>query len=94
MRATRPFQPCGHLVKDLDFARQNNSHLKKEVDCMKAKWLASLSVAAFAACAASYAMAGEGDTEFKSGLQPGERPGAFQTRDITGPNKGKSLCYV
>jgi hypothetical protein len=30
----------------------------------------------------------------KSGLQPGDRTTPFQTRDITGPNKGKSLCYV
>jgi hypothetical protein len=30
----------------------------------------------------------------KSGLQPGDKTSPFQTRDITGPNKGKSLCYV
>lgn len=28
-----------------------------------------------------------------SGLQVGDQPGAFQVKDITGPNKGKSLCY-
>jgi hypothetical protein len=39
--------------------------------------------------------AGEGEDEaFKSGLQPGDSTSAFQCRDITGPNKGKSLCYV
>jgi len=34
------------------------------------------------------------DKGLKSGLQPGEKTTPFQTRDITGPNKGKSLCYV
>ena len=61
---------------------------------MRAKWLAGLSLAAFAACAASYAWAGDGENDFKSGLQPGDPTSAFQCRDITGPNKGKSLCYV
>lgn len=32
-----------------------------------------------------------GDVE--SGLQPGDRAGAFNVKDITGPQKGKSLCY-
>lgn len=31
--------------------------------------------------------------EVKSGLQPGDRAGAYNVKDITGPNKGKSLCY-
>ncbi|HLQ43724.1 MAG TPA: hypothetical protein VK137_03265 [Planctomycetaceae bacterium] len=31
--------------------------------------------------------------ELKSGLQPGDPAGAFQVKDITGPNKDKSLCY-
>jgi hypothetical protein len=30
----------------------------------------------------------------KSGLQPGDKTSPFDVRDITGPNKGKSLCYV
>ncbi len=30
----------------------------------------------------------------KSGLQVGERCPPFQVLDITGPNKGKQLCYV
>jgi hypothetical protein len=30
----------------------------------------------------------------KSGPQAGEKVGAFQVFDITGPNKGKQLCYV
>jgi hypothetical protein len=29
----------------------------------------------------------------KSGLQVGEAPDAFNVRDITGPHKGKALCY-
>ena len=31
--------------------------------------------------------------ELESGLKVGEQPGAFNVKDITGPNKGKSLCY-
>jgi hypothetical protein len=31
--------------------------------------------------------------EVKSGLAAGESPAAFNVKDITGPNKGKSLCY-
>jgi len=29
----------------------------------------------------------------KSGLQVGESATPFNVRDITGPNKGKTLCY-
>jgi hypothetical protein len=29
----------------------------------------------------------------KSGLKAGEMVGTFQVDDITGPNKGTSLCY-
>ena len=31
--------------------------------------------------------------ELQSGLQVGEDAGAFNVKDITGPNKGTSLCY-
>jgi hypothetical protein len=31
--------------------------------------------------------------DLKSGLQPGDSAGAFNVKDITGPQKGKSLCY-
>jgi hypothetical protein len=34
------------------------------------------------------------ESALKSGLQPGDKTSPFDTRDITGPNKGKSLCYV
>ncbi len=30
----------------------------------------------------------------KSGLQPGDKTSPFHVRDITGPKKGESLCYV
>lgn len=39
--------------------------------------------------AASVALGGE----VKSGLEPGAFPGAFNVKDVTGPEKGKSLCY-
>ena len=29
----------------------------------------------------------------KSGLQLGDAAGAFNILDVTGPNKGKKLCY-
>lgn len=31
--------------------------------------------------------------ELQSGLKPGEKVGAYNVKDITGPNAGKSLCY-
>jgi hypothetical protein len=31
--------------------------------------------------------------DLKSGLEVGEKAGAFQVKDCTGPSKGKSLCY-
>ena len=31
--------------------------------------------------------------ELKSGLEAGESPSPFNVKDITGPNKGTSLCY-
>ena len=31
--------------------------------------------------------------ELKSGLQVGDHAGFFNVRDITGPNKDKTLCY-
>ena len=31
--------------------------------------------------------------ELESGLQVGDFATAFNVKDITGPNKGKSLCY-
>lgn len=31
--------------------------------------------------------------EVESGLKVGQSAGAFNVKDVTGPNKGKSLCY-
>ena len=31
--------------------------------------------------------------DLESGLQVGDSAGAFQVKDITGPRKGRSLCY-
>lgn len=33
------------------------------------------------------------DEPIKSGLEVGAAAGPFNVRDITGPNKGKTLCY-
>jgi hypothetical protein len=34
-----------------------------------------------------------GAADLQSGLQVGDHAGPFNVKDITGPNKGKSLCY-
>ena len=47
-------------------------------------------VPAFAMLCAGAAFAGEA---IKSGLGVGEAPSPFNVKDITGPNKGTSLCY-
>lgn len=39
------------------------------------------------------ATAGLMAAELKSGLEPGDACGAFNVKDITGPNTDKSLCY-
>lgn len=41
------------------------------------------------ACAASAGYAGD----VESGLKKGEAAAFFQVKDVTGPRKGKSLCY-
>jgi hypothetical protein len=41
------------------------------------------------ACAGAAVIAGN----VKSGLKVGDAAGAFNVKDITGPNQGKSLCY-
>lgn len=60
---------------------------------MRNRLIVGFSLAASLACMAALTRAGGGD-EFKSGLQPGDITSPFQCRDITGPNRGKSLCYV
>ncbi len=37
--------------------------------------------------------AAEKSPKLESGLKPGERVPAFNVRDITGPEKGETLCY-
>jgi hypothetical protein len=42
---------------------------------------------------AGLVFAEEKKSEVKSGLEAGASPAAFNVKDITGPSKGKSLCY-
>ena len=56
---------------------------------MSRKVALGLSLAALAAVASLSAA-----EKLTSGLQPGDKTSPFDVRDITGPNKGKSLCYV
>ena len=53
---------------------------------MRRIWMPSIAVAVAVAGVAIAA-------GVQSGLQVGEHAGAFNVKDITGPNKGKSLCY-
>lgn len=50
--------------------------------------VASLALAVTSATAVSFAA-----DKVKSGLQPQEKAGFFLVKDVTGPNKDKSLCY-
>ncbi len=43
--------------------------------------------------AATSMMAVAAYAAIESGLKPGAMPGAFQVVDVTGPNKGRELCY-
>jgi hypothetical protein len=52
----------------------------------------SLSIVCLLALGTS-AFAADKSGDDKSGLQPGERPGAYQVLDATGPSEGKKLCY-
>jgi hypothetical protein len=54
---------------------------------MNKAWLAS---AAMLCAAVGVAWAAD---ELKSGLQVGDSSSPFNVRDVTGPNKGKTLCY-
>lgn len=51
--------------------------------------LFAVSVAALLVTSAGMATAGD----LESGLQPGDKAGAFNVKDCTGPKKGESLCY-
>ena len=46
-----------------------------------------------AALLAAAMLAPASAAELKSGLQVGDRAGAFNVKDCTGPNKGRKLCY-
>ena len=61
---------------------------------MRAKWFVSLSLAAGVLCAATSVPAAEGDKAFKSGLYPGDKLFSFLCCGVTGPQKGKPLCYI
>ncbi|HLK57841.1 MAG TPA: hypothetical protein VKU00_14840 [Chthonomonadaceae bacterium] len=50
-----------------------------------------LKLGALIAAASVLAVAAYASVE--SGLKPGDKPGAFQVVDVTGPSKGKQLCY-
>lgn len=54
---------------------------------MKKVWMAS---AAMLCATMGVALAAD---ELKSGLQVGDSTKPYNVRDITGPNKGKTLCY-
>lgn len=54
---------------------------------MRTFWLTSAALLV----AASMLPADQGKQ--KSGLQPGDKAGAYNVLDCTGPNKGKKLCY-
>ena len=55
---------------------------------MKALWFMSAAM-----LIAAPGLAEEDKKPLKSGLQPGENAGAYNVLDLTGPNKGKKLCY-
>ncbi len=61
---------------------------------MQAKWLLTVCLAAGAFCAADSLLAADKETAFTSGLRPGDKLFSFKCQGVTGPHKGKSLCYV
>jgi hypothetical protein len=52
-----------------------------------------LLVSSLALAMAATTAVGFAADDVKSGLQLGEKAGYFVVRDVTGPNKDKSLCY-
>ena len=53
------------------------------------KWFAAAAAMSLAVGTGLWACA----DELKSGLKPGDSPGAFEVKDATGPAAGTSLCY-
>ena len=52
-----------------------------------------LLVSSLALAVAANTAVGFAADDVKSGLQLGEHAGFFLVKDVTGPNKDKSLCY-
>jgi hypothetical protein len=57
---------------------------------MRLKFARSISAVAVSIVMVGTSLAGDA---VQSGLKVGESVNPFQVEDITGPNKGKSLCY-
>jgi hypothetical protein len=57
------------------------------------KWTPTRGVAAVLVVSAVMVGTADAGEPVKSGLKAGEFVNAFQVDDITGPNKGTSLCY-
>jgi hypothetical protein len=53
-----------------------------------------LAIAALGLMAVSAFAADQAAVKVDSGLKVGESPSAFDVVDVSGPNKGKQLCYV
>lgn len=47
-----------------------------------------------ATCNAALPLLAQEAVPLRSGLQPGDKAGAFNVLDVTGPRKGSSLCYA
>jgi len=63
-------------------------HLKEEL--MRVRFAQGISAVVVSIVMVGTGLAGDA---VKSGLQPGESVGPFEVDDITGPNKGTTLCY-
>ncbi len=61
---------------------------------MGANWFAAFALAVGMLCAATGVPAAEGEKAFKSGLYPGDKLFSFRCFGVTGPHKGKPLCYI
>jgi hypothetical protein len=61
---------------------------------MQAKWLLTICLAAGALFAGDSLLAADKEAAFKSGLHAGDKLFSFKCQGITGPQKGKSLCYI
>ncbi len=61
---------------------------------MHAPWFVGILLAPALIGSAAPAPAAEKDNVFQSGLHPGDRLASFKCRGVTGPERGKSLCYV